>query len=267
MLGCRDATASSCGRYALLDRAEMFPRDFIFSKRLPNGRVTKMKRQLFGDLVSEMRRSIGVISHHLIEPTLAEKFSDEGSFEESTSSSSNKRGALGAITGGVLSSSNGSKRSSREEATIGNLGPAIEQLHDTLLSTGGLGALEARESLIKRESTTRIFSRTSTSRASLVRSHRDTNRIAPAAAEVLADPPTGVVPVIVSPSHEHSRRPAPTITPVEPVDGSAEEEKGAEESEPEEDVRDWLQRSASKKEKELFLLEHAELTPPPPPRA
>ncbi len=267
MLGSRDATASSCGRYALLDRAEMFPRDFIFSKRLPNGRVTKEKRQLFGDLVREMRRTIGVISHHLIDPALADKFS-EGSFEESTSSSSSKRGALGAITGGVLSSSNSSKRSSREEVTIGNLGPAIEQLHDTLLSTGGLGALEARESLIKRESTTRRFSRASTSRASRVRSHRDTHRIAPAAAEVLADPPAGVVPVIVSPNHEHSRRPAPTIAPVEPVDeSSAEEEKGAEESEPEEDVRDWLQRSASKKEKELFLLEHAELTPPTPPRA
>ena len=245
----------------------MFPRDFIFSKRLPNGRVTKMKRQLFGDLVSEMRRSIGVISHHLIEPTLAEKFSDEGSFEESTSSSSNKRGALGAITGGVLSSSNSSKRSSHDEATLGALGPAIEQLHGTLLSTGGLGALEARESLVKRESTIRRFSitRTSTSRASRVLSHRDTNRIAPAAAEVLADPPAGAVPIFVSPNHEHNRA-APTFTPVEPVEESAKSGEGAEE-EPEEDVQDWLQRSASKREKELFQLEHAELTPPPPPRS
>ena len=264
MLGCRDATASSCGRYALLDRAEMFPRDFIFSKRLPDGRITKMKRQLFGDLVSEMRRAIGVISDHRIDPSLSEEFTEDGSFERSTSSSS-KQSALGAITGGVLGSS--SKRSSHDEATLGALGPAIEQLHGTLLSTGGLGALEARESLVKRESTIRRFSitRTSTSRASRVLSHRDTNRIAPAAAEVLADPPAGAVPIFVSPNHEHNRA-APTFTPVEPVEESAKSGEGAEE-EPEEDVQDWLQRSASKREKELFQLEHAELTPPPPPRS
>ena len=32
----------------------MFPRDFVFAKRLPDGSLAKMRRPLFGDLVREI---------------------------------------------------------------------------------------------------------------------------------------------------------------------------------------------------------------------